>query len=271
MPSRITVMTYNVRYDNPNDGEYVWHRRRDEVASVVRFHHPDLVGLQEASPDQLEDMRDRLPEFEWLVAGRPSVENAGEYPAIGYDRARFNLESDDTFWLSETPDVPGSLGWDAMLPRLVKYVRLRERDTGVQLYHFNTHFDHAGETARLESAHLLRDRIDDVAVDLPLVLTGDFNSRQGSPPYRYLTERDKSSPGRTLVDTHRVTQQRHHGPGTTMTDFRNLIPDKKIDYVFVTDDVEVVGHGVCADSFDNGIFPSDHLPVRVELLFPEST
>ena len=269
MPSQLTVMTYNVRYDSPNDGKYVWHRRRDRVASVVRFHRPDLVGLQEASPDQVDDLRERLPAFEWLDAGREEADNAGEYAAIGYDKSRFNLEAERTFWLSETPDEPGSVGWDAMLPRLVRVIKLREHDTDVEFYHFNTHFDHYGETSRLESARLLRDRIDETATNEPLVVTGDLNCRASTAPYEHLTERDKSSPGRTLRDAHGATRRPHHGPTTTMTDFRSLVPDKKIDYVLVSGDVEVLGHGVCSDAFGNGTYASDHLPVRVSLSLPE--
>ena len=269
MASKITVMSYNIRYDNPKDGDNAWSRRRDWVASVIRFHRPDVVGLQEAYRTQVEDLRQRLDRFEWLDAGRDDGAKAGELAAIGFDRERFNLESEATHWLSETPAEPGSVGWDAMLPRLVRHVRLREHTTGVELHHFNTHFDHDGETARLESARLLRDRIDESAPNAPVVVTGDFNCRAGTDPYLHLTDRDKASPGRTLRDTHRTARRRHHGPTTTMTDFHNLIPEKKIDHVLTTTDTEVVQHGVCADSFDDGTYPSDHLPLVVELSVPE--
>lgn len=262
-------MSYNLRYDNAEDGENVWNRRRDRVASVIRFHRPDVVGLQEAFHTQIEDVRDRLDRFEWLEAGRTDGATAGELAAIGYDRERFNLESDGSFWLSETPSEAGSVGWDAMLPRLVRHARLREHETDVELHHFNTHFDHDGETARLESARLLRDRVDEHASNAPVLVTGDLNCRAGSPPYEHLTGREKASPGRTLRDTHETARRRHHGPETSMTDFHNLIPDKKIDHVLTSTDVEVVQHGICSDSFGDGTYPSDHLPVIAELLFPE--
>lgn len=270
MASNISVLSYNVRYDNPQDEECAWSRRRDWVASVIRFHRPDIVGLQEAYRTQVEDLSDRLERFEWLVAGRGMDAVAGELAAIGFDRRRFNLESDGTFWLSETPQEPGSVGWDAMLPRLVRHARLREHETDVELHHFNTHFDHDGAESRLESAKLLRDRIDDLAPNAHVVVTGDLNCRPDTDPYDHLTGRDKASPGRTLRDTHRTTRRGHHGPETTMTDFYNLIPGKKIDHVLTTTDVEVVQHGVCADSFDDGTFASDHLPVFAELSVPEA-
>ncbi|PSP55612.1 endonuclease [Halobacteriales archaeon QS_1_67_19] len=269
MPSELRVMSYNVRYDNPNDGDDVWRNRREQVASTIRFHCPDVVGLQEALQAQTRDLDDRLPEYEWLSAGRPDVENAGEYAAIGYQTDRFNLEDEGTFWLSETPDDAGSVGWDAMLPRLVRRAELRERDTGVTLHHYNTHFDHDGEQARLESAKLLLDRIDERVPDDPVIVTGDFNCREGSPPYEHLTGRDKASAGRSLFDTHTYAKHRHHGPTTSMTDFNNLIPDKKIDHVFVTGDVEVILHGVLSDTYGNGRYPSDHLPVVANVSLPE--
>ncbi|MFB6178945.1 MAG: endonuclease/exonuclease/phosphatase family protein [Halorientalis sp.] len=270
MASPITVMTYNVRYDNPKESTYVWRKRRDDVASVIQFHDPALVGLQEALHDQPRDLCDRLPDYEWLPAGRDGAyENAGEYPAIGYDIHRFNLEDEGTFWLSETPDRPGTVGWDAQLPRLVKYVLLREIETGIVFFHFNTHFDHYGERARRESADLLRDRIDDLTNTEPVIVTGDFNTRESERPYDRLTRRDDNE--RLLLDSHHVANQRHHGPATTVTDFTELVPDKKIDYVFVTSNVEVSTHGTCPDTDEHGFYPSDHLPVLVTTALPERT
>lgn len=262
-------MSYNVRYDNPNDGDHVWSRRRDQVASVIRFHRPAVVGLQEADHAQVEDLDDRLDRFEWLPAGRRGEGLAGEFAAIGFDKSRFNLEEEGTVWLSETGE-PGSVGWDAMLPRLIRYARLREHDTGVQLFHFNTHFDHSGERARRESARILLEQVDRLASNEPVLVTGDFNSRPSTSPYEHLTSRDKSSAGRTLRDAYDACRGYQHGPETTMTDFHNLIPDKRIDHVFVSADVEVLQHGVASDTFDHGTYPSDHLPVAVELALPES-
>lgn len=264
MPSRITAMTYNVRYDNPHETDNDWTRRRDQVAGVIRFRDPDLVGLQEARHTQVADLGDRLDRYEWVRAGRREDPSAGELVAVGYDEDRFDLEADGSFWLSETPGEPGA-GWDAMLPRLARYVRLREPDTGVELYHFNTHFDHTGETARRESARLLLDRIDDIAPGAPVLVTGDLNCRPTSAPYERLTGRDEASDGRTLRDAHGEAVWRQLGPTTTMTDFQNLVPDKKIDYVLVSSDVDVVTHGVCSDTYDGGAYPSDHLPVVAEV------
>lgn len=264
MPSNITAMTYNVRYDNPHEAGNDWRGRREEVAGVIRFRDPDLVGLQEARHTQVADLDELLDGYEWVRAGRREDPTAGELVAVGFDRGRFDRVADGSFWLSETPDEPGP-GWDAMLPRLVRHVRLRERETGAELCHFNTHFDHDGETARRESAQLLLDRVDGIAPDAPVVVTGDLNCRPASAPHEHLTGRDEASDGRALRDAHGQSGWRQLGPTTTMTDFQNLVPDKKIDYVLASSDVDVVTHGVCSDTYDGGAYPSDHLPVVAEV------
>jgi endonuclease/exonuclease/phosphatase family metal-dependent hydrolase len=262
----LTAVSYNVRYANPSDDEDAWPHRRDEVAGVIRFYGPDVVGLQEADHEQVSDLRERVPELTWLAAGRPEG-TAGEYAAVGYDDDRFEAVSEGRFWLSETPGEPGGPAWDAALPRLVRHIELRERDTNATVHHVNTHFDHRGQRARAESARLLRDRLDDMAGATPLVLTGDLNCRPDSEPYGHLVGDDGD--GRRLVDSREAADELRHGPVTTMTDFSALIPDKMIDYVFVSPEVDVGVHAVCADSYDNGSFPSDHLPVLAELSVPE--
>ncbi|WP_101297423.1 endonuclease/exonuclease/phosphatase family protein [Halegenticoccus soli] len=261
----VRVMSYNIRYDNPDDGSNTWRRRRDAIVSAIRFHSPDLVGLQEAWPTQRRYLRNQLPEYDWRSASETS--NPGEFVALGYKTRRFTFESDGVFWLSPTPDEPGGPGWDAALPRLVYYATLRERTTGVRLVHFNTHFDHVGDAALVESAKLVRARLSEVASTRPVILTGDFNFRPSSPAYRRLTRRSTDT-GATLVDAYRASKRGHHGPSTTMTDFRSLVPDKKLDHVLVSDDIDVRIHGILSDTYENGRYPSDHLPVCVDVSLP---
>jgi endonuclease/exonuclease/phosphatase family metal-dependent hydrolase len=265
----ITVMSYNVRYANPNDGAHVWENRRDGVASVIRFHRPDVIGVQEAAPTQVDDLRERLPSFAWLSAGRGAAGEAGEYASLGYDADRFEPVSDGTFWLSETPSEPGRSGWDAALPRLVRHARFGVDGTDAEFVHFNTHFDHDGERARRESAALLRDRIDEIAPASPILVTGDFNARPSSAAYEQLTA-DREDGGRAIVDARTASSTASHGPETTMTDFRALVPDKKIDYVMVSAGADVHLHGVVSAMVDNGRFPSDHLPVLARVSFSAS-
>ncbi|GAA0517720.1 Metal-dependent hydrolase, endonuclease/exonuclease/phosphatase family [Halorubrum aquaticum] len=214
--SRIRVLSYNVRYDNRHDGHDAWHARRDGVASVVRFHRPDVVAFQEPLPGQRADLRERLPEYDLLGRGRKRDDD-GEGCPIGVRTDRWRVVENGTFWLSETPTEP-STDWDAAHPRIATWVRIRPRErvdgptapADSSLLVVNTHFDHVSARARRESARLLRERIpelaaasgagrsgdpvDDSAGDsidgaerVPRVLVGDFNCTPGSDPHRILT------------------------------------------------------------------------------------
>jgi endonuclease/exonuclease/phosphatase family metal-dependent hydrolase len=263
MSDWLRAMSYNVRYDTTEDGEHAWEHRRDRVASTIRFHAPDVIGLQEPLAHQLEDVAERVPGFEWVGVGRADGASEGEFSPIGYRTDRLECEMTETFWLSETPEQPGSVGWDASHPRIVTWARLRDRQTGTRSLQANTHFSHAGPTARRESARLVGARLDEIADGDPIVLTGDFNAVVGDPAHEMLARGEASAS--SLSNAMDRSPQPHHGPRTSRTDFETLLPDRKIDHVFISDDVAVGLHGVCTDFDDDGAFPSDHLPVLVEL------
>jgi endonuclease/exonuclease/phosphatase family metal-dependent hydrolase len=227
---------------------------------LIRFHEVDAVGVQEALLHQLADLEQRLPGFGRVGVGRADGREAGEYSAILYRTARLQLLESATFWLSPTPEIPGSKGWDTAIERIATWARFRDRETGCELVHLNTHFDHIGEEARRESARLIRRRLRRIANGLPVVVTGDLNAVPTSVPYRILTSDTLPDAIRPLVDAFRVSEQPHYGPISTWTAFRAIEPDRRIDYVLVSSDVRVERHGILPDSWD-GRFPSDHLPV----------
>lgn len=130
----LRVMSFNLRFDHPPDGEHRWPRRADQVAELIRFHHPDLLGVQEALPLQVTDLEEQLDGYEWFGAGREG--DSGETSAVIYRKKRFELLDGNTFWLSETPDEP-SRGWDAKHNRVVTWGRLRDRKTDHTIYFFN--------------------------------------------------------------------------------------------------------------------------------------
>jgi endonuclease/exonuclease/phosphatase family metal-dependent hydrolase len=249
----LRVMTFNIRVDLASDGDNAWPNRKEIAASMIRFHGADLVGLQEALPGQLADLESLLPHFGRVGVGRGS-DLLDEASAILYRAARFELLEHDTFWLSETPAVRGSLGWDAHYPRIVTWGKFRDLESGRVFVHFNTHFDHAGAVARRESALLLRREIGRIAGELPFVATGDFNATPDSEPYRILTADPR------LRDAHAVSRCPHHGPSGSWNAFRAIEPGRRIDFIFVSPDLEVLEHAALSDTFD-GRFPSDHLPV----------
>jgi endonuclease/exonuclease/phosphatase family metal-dependent hydrolase len=258
------VMTFNIRYDEPRDKENAWPNRKELVASMIRFHHADLVGVQETLRRQLDDLSNLLPEYGWVGVGRADGKNEGEFSAILYRTSRFKVTTSGTFWLSETPNVRGSKGWDSSFPRIVTWAQFKDQKTGKTLFHFNTHFDHRGERARLESARLLRQQIVKIAGTSATVVTGDFNFNEASEGYRLLTAQENKS-GTTLRDSRYLSRHGHHGPTSTFNEFKALIPSMKIDFILVKEGIEVLQHGVLSDTWD-GRFPSDHLPVLAEVL-----
>jgi endonuclease/exonuclease/phosphatase family metal-dependent hydrolase len=247
-------MTYNIRLNLASDGPNAWPHRKESVASLIRFHGADLVGLQEALPEQLRDLAELLPEFGQFGSGR-DADFRGEASAILYRKSRFEVVQEETFWLSES-GAPGSKGWDAAYPRVVTWGRMRDRTTGRTFVHFNTHFDHVGKVARRESARLLAARL----VSDPLIVTGDFNDVAESEAYATLIAAG-------LRDTFAITRTPHHGPTSTWNAFKAIEPARRIDFIFVRGDLEVLRHGTLAEILEDGRFPSDHLPVFAELSF----
>ncbi|HVT45394.1 MAG TPA: endonuclease/exonuclease/phosphatase family protein [Thermoanaerobaculia bacterium] len=257
----IRVMTFNIRLDLASDGDNAWPHRKDAVASMIRFHGADLVGLQEALPEQLRDLDALLPDFSRFGAGR-GADRLGEHCAILYRRDRFELLAHDTFWLSETPEVPGSKGWDAAYERIVTWGRLRDRRSDEVFLHVNTHLDNVGSEARREGARLLLRRVDGVAgsdrTGVAIVVTGDFNDTPRSEPWLLMTAGGfDDALDRSLCP--------HHGPASTWNGFTAIEAGRRIDFVFVRGDVAVLQHAVLSDTFDAHRFPSDHLPVIAEL------
>ena len=254
-------MSFNVRLNIESDSLDAWPHRREAVAGLIRFYDPDVIGLQEPQRNQLDDLARALPGYTWFGEPRADGGPRDEFSAVFYRPARLELLDQDTFWLSETPAEPGSIGWDAAYPRIVTWGQFRDRDTGDTLFVFNTHFDHEGETARAESARLLRHWVGEVAGS-PVVVTGDFNTTPDTEPYRILTADGESQ----LVDSREVTAEPPYGPDATWNGFDAIVPGHRIDFVFVGEGVRVLEHGILAETRDGVRFPSDHLPVLVELV-----
>ncbi|GIV57242.1 MAG: endonuclease [Rhodothermaceae bacterium] len=257
----LRVMTYNIRFDNPQDGIHAWPNRQERVASTIRFHDVDVAGLQEALRHQIDTLAARLPGYAWLGVGRDDGRDGGEFSPIFYRKDRLTPVRHGTFWLAPTPGVPGSKGWDAALPRIATWAVFEDRSTGWRFLFMNTHFDHLGTTARTESARLITRRLAELAGALPVILTGDFNFTPEAPGYALLTE--------TLADARIRTETPPHGPEGTFTGFTGEVrPARRIDHVFTGPGLRVLRYGVLAECVD-GRFASDHLPVLVILRRPD--
>jgi endonuclease/exonuclease/phosphatase family metal-dependent hydrolase len=283
----LRVMTFNIRYDNPADGPDAWPLRKDKVAGMVRLYDADIIGMQEALRTQINALAKLLPEHDWIGVGRQDGRDAGEFTPIFYRRDRLEIVDKNTFWLSPTPEKTGSRGWDAALPRIVTWARFKDKQAGGEFYLFNTHFDHQGPTARLESAKLLRAKAVETAGDQAVVVIGDFNCTPTSPPYLWLAGKEPPPPVSAdsgavvpdqvvtdkppapakdaLADAMLHSRHPHHGPTTTWNGFKALVPGRKIDHIFFRGPVSVDQHAILADHWD-GRFPSDHLPVLAEIV-----
>lgn len=261
----LRVMSFNIRYDTPRDSGNAWPNRKDWVASLIRFHDADVVGVQEALAHMLTDLDARLPGFARVGVGRTDGRMQGEFSAILYRTSRLALLDSGTFWLSPTPEVPGSKGWDTAIERVATWARFRDRATGCSHLHLNTHFDHMGEQARQESARLIRRRLADLARGLPVVMTGDLNAVPSSVAYRTLTSEAIAGAAPPLLDGFSTSRSGHYGPTSTWNAFRAIEPGRRIDYIMVSAPVTVLTHGALPDYWD-GRFPSDHLPVLASVV-----
>ncbi len=258
------VMSFNIRYDNPHDGEHAWPNRREKVVSVIRYHKSELFGVQEALKHQVHELQYYFPKYKWFGVGRDNGNDQGEYAAIFYDSTRFEFIDGGNFWLSDTPDIIGSKGWDAALPRIATWVKLKDLETKTEFYFFNTHFDHQGTIARIESAKLITRKISEIAGDNPVILGGDFNSFDYAGPYQQIVFWD--NPDR-LEDCYKLATYGHLGPTTTYISFEPQFEEgHRIDFLFVKGKVRVLHHVIIADHWD-GFYPSDHLPILAEITF----
>ncbi len=265
----LRVLSFNIRYDNPEDGPDAWPHRKEAVANLIRDRGVDVAGLQEALKGQIDDLQALLPEYAWLGVGREDGMEQGEFAPIFYRRDRLDTLRWGAFWLSETPDIPGSRSWDAALERIATWAVFRDRQTGEAFLTANTHFDHRGAEARTRSAELITERLGALATarseeqddegtgSLPVVLTGDFNARENSAPYAVLTD--------AFSDALYASEQPHEGPMSTWNGFEAIAPGARIDYVFVGAGVRVYAHRILPDKTANGRFPSDHLPALAEI------
>ncbi len=246
------LITYNIRYDNPNDGDNIWENRKSKMADLLNYYYPSFIGIQEGLLHQVEFLESSLPEYEYIGVGRDDGKQKGEYCAIFYDTRTYKVIIDSTFWLSETPDNPSN-GWDANLNRICTYGLFENLDTKERIWVMNTHFDHRGKMARENSARLISERVELINEDnLPLVLMGDFNATLEQKPIQVIKA--------TLSDALEISEKPFYGPPGTSNGFRQEEIVRRIDYLF-TENVKVLSYSHIDDRRDNNLHVSDHLPV----------
>lgn len=251
------VMSYNIRLDVESDGINRWENRKAMLAGQVQFYEPDFMGIQEGLPHQVQYLDSVLTTYKYIGVGRDDGKNQGEFSAIFYNEKKYKAVQQSTFWLSQTPDRPG-LGWDAVCNRICTYGLFEDLKTKKQVWVFNTHFDHVGEVARVESAKLILKKIKELNTkNLPFILTGDFNLEDDSVSIKLIASQLNDS---------KTTGKQVFGPTGTFNAFKHNEPvTKRIDYIFTSKSgITVSKYAVLSDSQDCR-YPSDHLPVYAEM------
>jgi endonuclease/exonuclease/phosphatase family metal-dependent hydrolase len=253
----LRVMSFNVRLPSKNDGDNVWENRRDILVAAIRAKDPDLCGTQELFHLQGEYIAARAPEYAWFGRSRRG-NHEDEHMGVFYKKDRLRLIESGDFWLSETPATPGSMSWNVTLPRMVTWGLFEVRATGSKFYFYNTHFAHRGEDAeaRLRSARVIAERIAQLPKDVPLVLAGDFNTAEGSEPYRVFEP---------LLEDAWVKAAERSGPVDTFHGFSGKPRPGRIDWIWYRGLRSRRAETVTFNR--DGRYPSDHFPVFAELEF----
>lgn len=254
-----TAMTYNIKLDYPKEGENSWQNRKPFFINQIKFYEPDVLGVQEAMPNQMKDMDSLLTDYSFVGVGRDDGKNEGEFSAIFYKKKELKVLQSSTFWLSETPEKV-SMGWDAVCNRVCTYALFQHKKTKETFWVFNTHFDHVGKVARQQSATLILEKIKALNTkNYPVLLMGDFNLEPESNPIKTITS--------TLDDSKNIAKLTF-GPKGTFNGFNfNKTVKRRIDYIFVSKwAILVKKYAVLSDNWDLK-YPSDHLPVFISFNF----
>lgn len=254
----LTVVTFNIRYGTAQDGPNRWENRKDLVFKLLAGYEADIIGLQEALDFQIDQIHQSLPQYEVIAVCRDDGRRAGEACPILYRSDRFELIDSDTFWFSNTPQVPGSKNWGNEIPRICTWVHLRDRFAGRNFYVYNLHLDHQSQVSREKSTEMLTDRIHRRSIKDPCIVMGDFNIDLDNPAMRCLLKE-----GLGMMDSWQIFHKGRQ-PNGTFHGFSGNAGTRKIDHILVLEQTRVLEAGIDQRSFD-GHWPSDHFPVFAKI------
>jgi endonuclease/exonuclease/phosphatase family metal-dependent hydrolase len=259
-------MSFNIRFGTANDGKNHWHHRRPLVIKTLQQHTCDIFGLQESLYFQLDEILREFPQYRLIGVGRDDGDRAGEFASILYNSNRFIVKESATFWLSETPDIPGSRHWGNRSPRICTWVHLKDKVQKKECYVYNVHLDHRSQFSRLKSCDLLFDRICQHKSPAPVIITGDFNVIESNEIIKFLKGIRPLKTGKTnkfpMTDAYRLIHPK--ALGGTLHLFRGIRFGPRIDFVFTTQDIEVSSAAILRTHFENK-YPSDHFPLIAHL------
>ena len=261
--SKMRVMSFNIRQDNPKDGPLnFWKDRRAPLCKYVIKKKPDIIGMQEVFKNQLDDVMGSLKGYADGGAGREDGKEKGEYNPVIYRTDKYKLIKHGIFWLSETPDVP-SVSWNAKYPRIATWVILEEIKTGRRFFYCNSHFDHKSDFAKNESAKFIKKRFKKLCEGLPIVFTADCNTYEPKDVYYTMCSYDYP-----FTDTWKAALKKKGGPSTSHEYGKNKnILEHKIDFIFVSDEFKTKRSVIDDSSLGGGRFLSDHHPIWADVVY----
>jgi endonuclease/exonuclease/phosphatase family metal-dependent hydrolase len=273
-PADLRVMSFNIRFAREGHSEAApennWsdskHPRRERTIRVIREMMPDLLGLQEARDSQINDLKEALAEYEFYGVGRDDGKTGGEYSGIFFLKDRFTKKDAGSFWLSETPDQPGTTFSYNKLPRIASWVKLADNKSGCEFVYLNMHWDHQDATAREKTGILVHERLKAIAPQLPAIVTGDLNSFEDTKAFRNLVGNGEGS--RKLLDSYRELHPERIKNEASFDDWKGTTKGSRIDFILHTDELKPVAADIVRTSYD-GLWPSDHYPVTATLQLNE--
>tara|TARA_A100001011_G_C14291669_1_gene836473 strand:- start:553 stop:1386 length:834 start_codon:yes stop_codon:yes gene_type:complete len=253
-PEKINIMTYNIRLDTEADGINMWDNRKEGVLSIIKEESVDILGIQEGLPSQIEYLSKELDGYSMIGEGRDGGNN-GEYSAIYYRNKKMNLIQTETFWLSETPEMP-SIGWDAAINRIVTLGIFKIKKSKKELIVYNTHFDHIGKIAREKSVGVILNHIkENDFQNRPLIVMGDFNLSPEDLPIELLSKE--------LNDSFKLFPVKNPVGTFNGFDLDCKLLDR-IDYIF-TKNIKITNYKHLNKKLSSGLWPSDHLPILISM------
>lgn len=255
----IKVMTFNIRVDTPEDSVFAWSNRVSQVCNFIKNEKPDILGMQEVLFNQYHILDSALTEYSSVGIGRDDGAKLGEMNPVFFKKEKFDMVRTITFWLSETPAIPGSLGWGSSLPRIVTWMELVDKINHNHFFFFNTHFAHDSDSARISSSKILLKETGKISEGFPFIITGDFNMLPAHEGYSILTGPDESVPA--LKDTYFISERKPSGPSYTYNGFSDRPGSGRIDYIFVKNGTKVLDQQTFIKK-EHGIYISDHWPVE---------
>ena len=264
----LRVMSYNMlfEYNVPEQPERQWVNRLKWCSAGLKKNKPDIIGAQEILTFQLRQLLDEVDNYGWvgvgLIKGDRTMERS-ENEAILYRKDRLEVLDEGSFWLSTTPEKPGTYAWGMKYPRMCNWGKFRELKSGRIFFLFNSHFyvDKDKEAARIEAARLVVEKMKTIASGYPIICTGDLNGTVDSPSIQLLMNEAE------LKDAFAIAAKRK-GPSDSFHGFKSTPkPNSRIDQLLVSGEITVKCYRIIDDQLKKLHFESDHLPVCADITF----